>query len=311
MFTKFEGLYSIPKDCHGQLVAPKVLFSPGGDFVVSLDMEGCLFIFQLDEKTCSISKLSDGKNCNSEATDDMSSSVTGFLRDILDFTWWSDDVLTVARKNGPITMVDIHSHVNVSENDNAYSMPVLERAQESQGLIFLLDNILCEDSYRSSEQKGLIERVTIEGPNQFDYSKLKWSLVSLTERSVLEIYDNLISSGRYQSALDFADRHGFDKDEVRKSQWLCSAQGVHEINTILSSIKDQAFVLSECVDKVGPTEDAVRTLLSFGVRLTESYRFSELDDNEDDQIWNFRVARLKLLQFRDRLETFLGINMGR
>ncbi|KAL9163068.1 hypothetical protein ABFS82_06G017900 [Erythranthe guttata] len=310
VFTEFEGLYSMSKEYHGQLTSPKVLFSPCGKFVASLDMMGCLYTFLLDEEKCSLLKLSDGKSCNSEAASEISSSGTDVLRNILDFTWWSNDVLTVARENGTIMMVDIHSHVTVSESDDAYSVPLLERAQQNPGLIFVLDNA-SEDSYRSSETKGLIKRVTVERPNQFDFSKLKWSLVSLIKRSVLEIYDNLISTRRYQAALDFADRHGFDKDEVRKSQWLSSAQGVHEINTILSSIKDQVFVLSECVDKVGPTEDAMRSLLSFGLRLTDSYKFSKLDDNENGQIWNFRLARLKLLQFTDRLETFLGINMGR
>ncbi|KAK6155559.1 hypothetical protein DH2020_009807 [Rehmannia glutinosa] len=311
IITKFEGSYSIPKECHGQLTSPKVLFSPHGNFVASLDWEGCLFIFQFDEEKSSFSKLSDGKSCNSRATNDMSSSGTKFLHDIVDFTWWSDNVLTVAKRNGTITMVDILRHVNVSENDLAYSMPLLERAQQSPGLIFLLQNTLSEDGYRSSEQKGLIERVMIEMPDQFDFSNMEWSLVSLIKRSVREIYDNLISSQRYQAALDFADRHGFDKDEVLKSQWLSSVQGVYEVNSILPTIKDQVFVLSECVDKVGPTEDAMRTLLSLGLRLTDSYRISESEDNENGQIWNVRLARLKIIQFRDRLETFLGINMGR
>ncbi|KAL0299713.1 UNVERIFIED_CONTAM: MAG2-interacting protein 2, partial [Sesamum radiatum] len=256
--TQTEGSYSMPKDYPGQLTSPKVLFSPRGNFVASLDMEGCLSTFQFDEGKCSFSKLSDVKSCNSEATIDISSTGTGFLHDIVDFTWWSDEILTVAKRNGNIIMVDILNEVNISENDLAYSLPLLESAQQSPGLVF----------------------------------------------SSREYF-------RYQAALGFADRHGFDKDEVLKSQWLSSSQGVHEINTILPAIKDLGFILSECVDKVGSTEDAVRTLLSFGLRVTDSYRFSDAEDNNNGQIWNFRLARLKLLQYRDRLETFLGINMGR
>ncbi|XP_011075933.1 MAG2-interacting protein 2 isoform X2 [Sesamum indicum] len=310
VFTQTEGSYSIPKDYSGQLTSPKVLFSPRGNFVASLDMEGCLSTFQFDEEKCSFSKLSDVKSCNSEATIDISSTGTG-LHDIVDFTWWSDEVLTVAKRNGNVVMVDILNEVNISENDLAYSLPLLESAQQSPGLVFLLENTLGEDSYRLSEKKDLIECVMRERPNQLDISKLEWNLVSFTKRSVLEVYDNLISSQRYQAALGFADRHGFDKDEVLKSHWLSSSQGVHEINTILPAIKDLGFILSECVEKVGPTEDAVRTLLSFGLRVTDSYRFSDSEDNGNGQIWDFRLARLKLLQYRDRLETFLGINMGR
>ncbi|KAG8381104.1 hypothetical protein BUALT_Bualt06G0087500 [Buddleja alternifolia] len=313
VFTKSEGSYSISKGCHGQLTCPKVLFSPCGSYVATLDTEGCLFTFQFDEEKCYFSKLSNDKSYNSEAIVDMSSRGKPFLHDIVDFTWWSDDVLTVAKRNGTITMVGVLGLVNVSGNDLTYSMPLLERAHQSPGLIFVLENILSDESYRLSEQTGasLIDHVVIERPNQFDFSNLEWSLVTLIKRSVLEIYDNLISSQRYEAALDFADRHGFDKDEVLKSQWLSSIKGVREINTILSNIKDQSFVLAECVDKVGPTEDAVRTLLSFGLSLTDSYRFSESEGNESEQIWNFRLERLRLLQYRDSLETFLGINMGR
>ncbi|KAF5943716.1 hypothetical protein HYC85_017793 [Camellia sinensis] len=63
----------------------------------------------------------------------------------------------------------------------------------------------------------------------------------------------------------------------------------------LSVIKDQAFVLSECVDGVGPTEDAVRASIAHGLHLTNQYRFSETEVDENSQIWEFRLARLKLL----------------
>ncbi|KAL6541474.1 hypothetical protein OROGR_010960 [Orobanche gracilis] len=308
---KFEGSYSIAKEYYCQLISPKVVFSTCGHYIASLDWEGCLVIFQFDEETCSFSKLYDDESCNSKGTNVMSSCGEEFLHDIVDFTWWSDNVFVVAKRNGTIVMVDILSHVIVSESDLAYSMPLLERAQQCPGLIFLLENTSSEHRHRSSEQKGPNELVMRERPDQFDFSKMEWSLVSFVKRSVFEIYVNLVSSQRYQAALNFADRHGLDKDEVLKSQWLFSAQGVPEINAILPTIKDQCFVLSQCVEKVGPTEDAMMALISFGLHLTDCHRFSDLEDNENEQIWNFRLARLKLLQFMDRLETFLGVNMGR
>ena len=121
----------------------------------------------------------------------------------------------------------------------------------------------------------------------------------------------LFLNSKHQAALDFADRYGLDRDEVLKSQWLCSGQGINDINTFLSKIKDKVFVLSECVDKVGPSEEAVKALLTYGLQLTNRYEFSESNNQECSEIWDFRMARLQLLQFSDRLETFLGINMGR
>lgn len=310
VFAKSEGSYSITQGFQSQLTSSKVQFSPSGKFIASLDTEGCLFTFQFDEDKCSLLELSSGKSCNTKATIHSSNNGIEFLHNIVDFTWWSDDVLIVVKKKGTISMIDLLSHANVSKNKLEYSLPLIERAQEAPGLVFILENTLVGDE-NGSEREGLIGHFLTEMPKGFDFSKLKWTLTSLVKRSGLEIYENLITNQRYEAALDFADRHGYDKDEVLKSQWLCSAHGVSDIHNILPNIKDQGFVLSECVDKIGSTEDAMRTLISFGLRLTESYRFSELEDAEGDQIWNFRLARLKLLQFSDRLETFIGINMGR
>ncbi|KHG22734.1 Neuroblastoma-amplified sequence [Gossypium arboreum] len=147
--------------------------------------------------------------------------------------------------------------------------------------------------------------------NQPDISRMRWNLVSLSERSVPEMFKILIGNSKHQAALEFSDRYQLDRDEVLKSQWLCSNQGINDLNTFLSNIKDKAFVLSECVDKVGPSEEAVKALLAYGLQLTNFYKFSEQNNQKFGEIWDFRLARLQLLQFSDRLETFLGINMGR
>jgi len=162
------------------------------------------------------------------------------------------------------------------------------------------------------QQKSCIRQWIIEDRlNQFHLFRLLWHLVSFTEKSVPEMYSILISKKKYQAALDFADSHGLDKDKVLKSQWLNSSHGVNEIKNFLSNIKDKDFVLSECVDRIGVTEDAVKALLDYGLRITDHHKFSIVDDDNSSKVWNGRLARLQILQFRDRLETYLGINMGR
>ncbi|KAI8001816.1 MAG2-interacting protein 2 [Camellia lanceoleosa] len=195
-------------------------------------------------------------------------------------------------------------------------MPILERVQQFPGNLFLLESTSSEESHDSSNKKAKNRLATCgsrhqDEYNQFDFAKLCWSLISFSKRSVSEMYDILISDQEYQAALEFDNRHRLDKDEVLQSQWLCSARGINEIKMFLSVIKDQAFVLSKCVDGVGPTEDAVRASITHGLHLTNQYRFSETEVDENSQIWEFCLARLKLLQFKDKLETFLGINMGR
>lgn len=311
LFTiQFEGLNTKPKEHKGQLAYPKVVISPEAEFICTLDTMGCLHIFKMDKKRFSLSKFDIAESCVSEVVEN---SINGseFFNDVVDFTWWSDHVLAIVKRTGVINMVNICSGLKVQENDLVYSMPVLERVYQFQGNLFLLESMvenLSKD--KGTDESHRLEQITDEF-NHFEISKLSWNLVTFTKRSVPEMYDILINNKRYQAALDFADSHGLDKDEVIKSQWLNSTRGLNEISMYLSKIKDKAFVLSECVDKVGSTEDSTKALLEYGLRLTNQYRYSDREDSESGQISDFRMGRLRILQFRDRLETYLGINMGR
>ncbi|XP_071709835.1 MAG2-interacting protein 2 [Rutidosis leptorrhynchoides] len=293
--AEFEGLYTKTKGYTDRISCPKVLFSPQAEFVATLDLRGCLVIFKLNEEhLLSVVHFKD----------------THYMKNIIDFTWWTDHIVVIAYRSGNITMIDIESGVKVLKNDCKYSLPILERVPQLLGNIFILESRSSEKDFEPSDLL-LFEPLTLEIYKQFDSAKLQWSLMSFSKRSVQELYDILISSQQFQAALELADHHGLDKDEVFKAQWLHSTQGISEINTLLSHIRDQDFVLSECLDRVGPTEDATRALLSYGLRLTNRYSFSEVEDEEGSPIWDFRLTRLKMLQFRDRLETFIGINMGR
>ncbi|PSS32975.1 MAG2-interacting protein [Actinidia chinensis var. chinensis] len=312
--TQFEGLYSKPKGYVGRLTSPKVLFSPEGKFVATLDLRGHLVIFKLDNELCSLSNVSCGEKYDSQVASDMSTREKESLNDITDFTWWSDHIIALAKRSGVVTMIDIFSRIKLLEKDPLYSMPVLESVQQFPGCLFILEST---SEYHDSSSENAASHlqhtdlVTEDKYNHLDIAKLRWSLLSFSKKSVSEMYGVLITDQKYQVALDFANRHGLDKDEVFRTQWLHSARGINEINMFLSVMKDQVFILAECVESVGPTEEAVRALIAQGLHLTDQYKFSETEINENSQIWDFRLTRLKLLQFRDKLETFLGINMGR
>lgn len=291
--------------------------SPQGKFVATLDITGCLHIFKLDKESCLLSSFVGRERLGSQATNTLSNGQDELLSDIVDFTWWSDHIITLAKRGGIITMLDIFTSLKLQANDPVYLMPVLERVQQFQGQIFVIESKSSEERKmqynhnRESADSHHIEQTAEDACNQFDVSQMCWSLISMSQRSVPEMYNILISNHKYQVALDFANRHGLDSDEVLKSQWLNSGKGVSEINMFLSNIKDIGFILSECVDKVGPTEDAVKALIAYGMHVTDQSRFTASRDHEGSHIWHFRMARLRLLQFRDRLETYLGINMGR
>ncbi|GJZ78464.1 MAG2-interacting protein 2 [Tanacetum coccineum] len=245
--AEFEGLYAKTKGYLDQVSSPKVLFSPEGKFVATLDLRGCLVIYKLsEERLLTVAYLKDKND----------------LSNIIDFTWWTDRILVIASRSGKIAMIDIDSGVKVLENDFQYSLPILERVPQLSGCIFILESRSSESNIAPSDLI-LFEPVTLEKHKQFESAKLQWSLLSFSKKSVQELYDILISSQQFDAAFKLADHHVLDKDDVLKAQWLHSLHG------------------------------------------------TKVEDEEGSATWDFRLARLKLLQFRDRLETFIGINMGR
>ncbi|KAJ4975918.1 hypothetical protein NE237_001024 [Protea cynaroides] len=314
---QFEGFVSVPKGYIGTLSTPKVLISPLGKYVAVLDLTGGLDVFSLDIEQCSLSVIECGQRNNSHTTSILSGKGK-FYNDVVDFTWWSDNIIVLAKRSGVVTMIDVLSGIKCMENEPVFAVSVLERVQQHQGFIFLLESTSSEASHVASDSVGTTNMhdigQTAQGQSRFnrlDIARSHWSLMSFSVKSVSEMYNILLSNHEYQAALDFANQHGLDKEKIFKLQWLSCNHGRNEINMFLSNIKDQDFVLSECVDKVGPTEDAVKDLIAYGLRITDRYRFSESENGECKQIWDCRMLRLQLLQFKDRLDTFVGINMGR
>ncbi|XP_010519456.1 PREDICTED: MAG2-interacting protein 2 isoform X2 [Tarenaya hassleriana] len=302
--TKFEGVFGEAKD--DQLAFPKVLISPRGTHVAALGINGLVHIFQMDKEAHSLSYCLSEESSGSHKTDKPLQSWKESLSNVVDFTWWSDHALTIVKRSGNISIFDIHRADTVQEDATVYSMPIVERVRRFEGHFFLLE---------SSPQKARSVSSQIgRNPSELLISSncgTFWRLISFTETTIPEMYKILIQNRRYQEALDFADSHGLDRDEVFKSSWLNSEKGINEINMTLSYIKDKAFVLSECLERIGPTEDSMKALLAHGLCLTNCYVFSELEEQNSEEHWDFRLARLRLLQFDERLETYLGINMGR
>ncbi|KAL2927692.1 MAG2-interacting protein 2 [Bienertia sinuspersici] len=239
---QFEGMFSKPKGFRGLAVSPKVLISPHGKFIGTLDLRAHLNIFELNVDCSSVSLFAYGE------------TESVFLEDIVDFTWWSDHVCTIAKKGGTATMFDVLSGKRLLDNDPMFSLPVLERANYFSGKVFVLDIPLPKERQNTSADLENIYDIEqyIEGNmNQVELSRLSWRLLSLSERSIPEMYDSLINNNDYQSALDFADRYKLDKDQVFKSQWLHSAQESDDVDTFLSNVNDEAFVSESVLRELG------------------------------------------------------------
>lgn len=297
-----EGKFDSTKGCPNGYGHSKVAISPQGNYVATLDFMGCGDVFKLDVEHRSLSLLSFAAKQQEEKLDIAAHKKKKFFYDIGDITWWTDHILVVACTTGNIYMYDILNCTKLSENDPMFCMPLIERPKNCQGFIFLLENSLSADT----------TLITEKVKHKLENHKPSWSLLSFSRRSASEMYTLLIKSQKYQTALEFASNHCLETDEVFKAQWLSSSNGIPEINLYLSQIKDLDYVLSECVNRVGHTEEIVRALLSHGLWVSDQYRFSDLSINDYcSAIWNIRMFRLQLLQFRDRLETFMGISMGR
>ena len=313
---QFEGLFLASKGYIGPFTSPKVSISPHGKHVAVLDLTGRVDLFNIDSEGNSLSHISFAESQYSHISDSLANSCEESMHDIVDISWWTDHILILAKRKGNISMYSIVSGVKVVENDPLFCMPAIERMKHCQRHIFVLESKSSSDAISISGdiKDGNTQhsrRITSVNESQLDDGNLCWRLVSLSGKSVLEMYTVLISNQQYESALVFANRHRLDKNEVYKEQWVHSDQGIHEINVLLPKITDKMFVLSECLDKMGPTEDTVKALLSYGLLITDEFKFLDLDDAESSAIWELWVIRLQLLQYRDRLETFMGINMGR
>ena len=315
--SELKGVLNFPKKYSGPFSTAKVVISSCASHLAMLDLTGKLHILTLEGNPHSVCEISLSDDNCMEMSDEGWNNVS--LDGIIDVAWWSKGKLMVAKSNGIVNLIEIPSAKNVLEDIPRFSSPLLARDPSSQGQVFVLESIFphqSEDSFGSLHEVSF-DNVQDGAKNSHSTSfELKnrgsgWKLLSLLEQSVPEMYRILIDGQKYEAAHHFASKHGLNEDEVLKSQWLHSDYGKEAVQFFLSNIHDRSWVLSECVDKIGSTVDSVQALLSYGLSEMEDYRFQEIQNTDYDIVWQFRLRRLRLLQYIDRLETFLGVNMGR
>ncbi|PHT96562.1 hypothetical protein BC332_34512 [Capsicum chinense] len=138
--TQFEGFFSIPKDYVGHITSPKVSISPQGRFVAALDMGGSLNTFKFDKEQRALSKCSYGEGNELHQGNKDSDKGNILVNGVIDFAWWSDDILAVAEMNGNIAMINICTGAMLCKKDGTmYSLPLLERVPQMLGKLFLLE----------------------------------------------------------------------------------------------------------------------------------------------------------------------------
>lgn len=218
------------------------------------------------------------------------------LNDVNDVEWTIDEALMIARRDGAVVKVLSPSLVPVFDEPPPTFSSGCRLARGTKGQTFVLERVCAKEDAEAGE---------VEKGNKDQAWKL-WSIVERTREEMLQVK---INEGSYSAALKLAVNYGLNVDEVYKARWRMSDFGRVAIQENLAKLQDRKWVVSECRTRVCPTQEAMEAVLLYGLVETERYR-NEKEGSDVDGWW-FRYERLRLLQRKDRLETFLGMHNGR
>lgn len=296
---------------------PLARLSPNADRAVVIDGGGRLHL--LTGKQGQMEEMDLGESSSTDNEGKKSNLSGCFLDGLEDAEWWSDKAVVVARCDGSVDLLRVPGLATLLDESLPRFHPGCLLKKGATGHIFVLDASSTRETEETQQQVGEVKK-----PNWFSWMMQRgakqqqnldrgWRLTSFVERSKSEMFEILIEQRDYEAALQLAHKYGLDVDQVYKARWRSSDFGKEGLHLSLARVRDHKWVVKECMTRVCPSQDSMNSLLVFGLMETEPYVHSaETDDsNDDDDAWFFRLARLRLLQYKERLETFLGIHMGR
>jgi hypothetical protein len=178
----------------------------------------------------------------------------------------------------------------------------LQIVQGKRRCIFLLDNIQCETSAFNS---------VAQTSHKFESGS--WRLLSLQEYTVPELFEELLQDGKFNFALSLAATYDLEKEKVYKRRWLCSNYELEDIEENLPKIQDTKWLLGECLQKICPSMEAMNSLLQHGLHILDLLLRHDSFKGTVQDSWSRELClkRIQILQYNDRLETYIGLSMGR
>lgn len=273
-----------------------VRVSPSAGFVAVVDALGRLHVLSRNSVSGKMEETELGN-------DEGDSSVRGRAlsrNDVNDVEWTLDEALMVARRDGAVVKVISPSLVPVFDEPPPSFSSGCRLARGARGQTFVLDLVGNKEDAEAGETKP------VDKMDERNRSR-EWKLWSIIERTREDMFHVKITEGSYSAALRLAHNYGLNVDEVYKARWGMTDFGRLAIQENLAKLHDRKWVVSECRTRVCPTQEAMEAVLLYGLVETERYR----GEKEDVDAWWFRYERLRLLQRKDRLETFLGMHNGR
>ncbi|KAI9099541.1 secretory pathway protein Sec39-domain-containing protein [Phlyctochytrium arcticum] len=149
----------------------------------------------------------------------------------------------------------------------------------------------------------------------------------------LERLQRCILEKRYSEALELANKHHLDTEDIFKAQWLDSDISEDSIRNFLAKVNDRTWVLANCANCVAKEPKSTRLLYRYGLKQTESIFWKDVEQeiesvlrsssetSDQDQNIGDRsskspstadlcIYRAQFLKYLDRLETHDAIYVG-
>ncbi|KAJ7565349.1 hypothetical protein O6H91_02G056800 [Diphasiastrum complanatum] len=314
-YSKFSWSWPTKFPANGS--RPKVVISPDTQFMAFLDVQGKLHLLQ----------IRDGAKYVLKDFPLSFSATQPFFQEsnaLVDMEWWSGDALTCASLTKAVNIFHVPGLFGLLDPIPTFASSCLHITKNIFGRFFVLEELKerhirepystsSDSEQNTSASNRLIDRLLT--PPYLNH-KSGWRLVSLVQHSASELLQILIEDGEYESALSLAKQYDLDTDEIYKCRWKRSDFGIDAIEQNLSAVKDRRWVVSECLERLSLDVESMGALLLYGLDETDPYSNDESEQSVGaavhiKNLWWFRLKRLRLLQYKDRLDTFVGMHMGR
>uniref|UniRef100_A0A3Q3XCS4 NBAS subunit of NRZ tethering complex n=1 Tax=Mola mola TaxID=94237 RepID=A0A3Q3XCS4_MOLML len=240
---------------------------------------------------------------------------------LVDVSWWSDNVLILARCSGSVTVSSVRTlrnllgkscewfesspQVTAAHNGGFLSLECeVKLAQKRGRLESSLSGRASEDEegddggdsdsdeessakarYFGYIKQGLYYVTEMERfapPRKRPRTVIKnYRLVSLRSTTPEELYQRKIDNEEYGEALSLAHAYNLDSDLVYQRQWRKSTVSIASIQDYLSKICKRSWVLHECVERVPENVDAAKELLQYGLKGTDLEALIAIGNRED------------------------------
>ncbi|XP_062267282.1 NBAS subunit of NRZ tethering complex [Platichthys flesus] len=240
---------------------------------------------------------------------------------LVDVSWWSDNVLIMARCSGSVTVSSVRTLCNLLGKSCEWFEPSPRVTAAHDGGFLSLE---CE--VKHAQKRGRLESNLSAGSGEdeegddggdsdsdeessakaryFGYIKQglyyvtemerfapprkrprtvvkNYRLVSLRSTTPEELYQRKIDNEEYGEALSLAHAYSLDSDLVYQRQWRKSTVSIASIQDYLSKIRKRSWVLHECAERVPENVDAAKELLQYGLKGTDLEALIAIGNKED------------------------------